>query len=87
MNHSGNIDYTEFLTFVASSDRLGDEESLKRAFSWIDYDNDNKISSSELQKCLNCEIPAEAIEEIMREYDTNCDGFITYDEFIKCIKG
>ena len=43
-NNSGKIDYAEFLTFGAGSDKLLSEEALHKAFEWLDQNSDNKIS-------------------------------------------
>lgn len=72
------------------------EEYLKLAFSYFDkvtsinnlrflQDGNGKISQSELKEVLSNEdvqIADDELLQIIREVDTNKDGYVDYNEFI-----
>lgn len=89
---NGTIDYTEFI--AASIDhKLYEQESVcKAAFRVFDLDGDGKITIDEMHQVLEMNFVQEAfsremIEEIINEVDTNNDGSIDFDEFLKMMKG
>ncbi|KAF7458403.1 calcium-dependent protein kinase CDPK5 [Cryptosporidium felis] len=89
---NGRIDYTEFL--AASIDhRLYEQESLcKAAFRVFDLDMDGRISPQELSRVLNVTFIQEAFEQstidsLLKEVDTNQDGFIDFNEFMRMMMG
>ncbi|KAH8740112.1 calcium-dependent protein kinase [Cryptosporidium ryanae] len=89
---NGRIDYTEFI--AASIDhKLYEQESLcKAAFKVFDLDMDGKISPQELSRVLNVRFIQEAFEQstinsLLKEVDTNQDGYIDFNEFMKMMMG
>ncbi|KAK6588446.1 calcium-dependent kinase [Cryptosporidium xiaoi] len=89
---NGRIDYTEFI--AASIDhKLYEQESLCRAaFKVFDLDMDGKISPQELGRVLNVKFIQEAFEQstidsLLKEVDTNQDGYIDFNEFMKMMMG
>eukprot|EP00429_Kryptoperidinium_foliaceum_P072812 CAMPEP_0176051412 /NCGR_PEP_ID=MMETSP0120_2-20121206/25560_1 /TAXON_ID=160619 /ORGANISM="Kryptoperidinium foliaceum, Strain CCMP 1326" /LENGTH=510 /DNA_ID=CAMNT_0017384853 /DNA_START=21 /DNA_END=1553 /DNA_ORIENTATION=- len=84
-NHSGAIDYTEFL--AATLDRKADltEEVLWMAFNAFDRNGDGKVTTSDLQHVLRCACVGCA-EEVMASVDANGDGTIDFGEFVAMMK-
>jgi len=64
-----------------------DTKELRDVFRKIDLDSDGKLSKSELlthySLSLGVEQAEEEVERIMRDVDTDNNGFIDYTEFIK----
>lgn len=89
---NGTIDYTEFI--AASIDhKLYEQEAVcKAAFRVFDLDGDGKITIEEMRKVLEMnfvqeEFTHEMIEEMVKEVDTNNDGMIDFEEFMKMMRG
>ncbi|KAG6637234.1 hypothetical protein I3843_11G160600 [Carya illinoinensis] len=69
-----------------------DEEGIKKLFSVVDTNGDEKISYGELRALvvgirfeeidLNKD---DAVDKLMRDFDTSQDGHIDVTEFVKCI--
>ncbi|XP_040987373.1 sodium/calcium exchanger NCL-like [Juglans microcarpa x Juglans regia] len=66
-----------------------DEESIKKLFSVVDIDGDRKISRSELRALVvgirfeEIELNEdEAVDKLMRDFDTSKDSFIDETEFV-----
>jgi len=89
---NGTIDYTEFI--AASIDhKLYEQESVCRsAFRVFDLDGDGKITIDEMHNVLEMNFVREAftrdiVEEMIKEVDTNNDGSIDFEEFMKMMRG
>eukprot|EP00397_Hematodinium_sp_SG-2012_P005362 GEMP01005381.1.p1 GENE.GEMP01005381.1~~GEMP01005381.1.p1 ORF type:complete len:836 (+),score=228.65 GEMP01005381.1:224-2731(+) len=86
LDHSGEIEFSEFLVgcMALFDNKIG--LILKTAFRTIDTDNSGEISSEELSNLLR-KIGGEGItsreteDAILRQIDRDGDGIITYDEF------
>ncbi|KAJ1686736.1 hypothetical protein LUZ63_018126 [Rhynchospora breviuscula] len=84
---SGTVDFNEFLTLMAH--KLKDKESedeLREAFRVFDKDQNGFISGAELRHVmtnLGEKLTDEEVQEMVREADTDGDGQINYDEFVK----
>ncbi|CEM12751.1 unnamed protein product [Vitrella brassicaformis CCMP3155] len=82
-DHSGMIDYTEFL--VAAMDRRTflSEKKLEAAFRAFDKDGSGKISKDELAAVFGVgqNIAEDLFEEMIREADKDGDGEVDMDEF------
>lgn len=89
----GEIDYMEFVTAALhiTQQQRGDRDAwnkrLKTAFDRIDADGNGKIDASELEQELAAsgESP-EAISELIKEYDTDGDGLIDFQEFSQILR-
>ena len=79
---------------TAASNRyryIMDEENLKAAFNIIDIDGSGKITLEQLKECFQMAILSNTEEckeqeggeweTIMKEIDTNQDGFIDFEDF------
>jgi calmodulin len=83
------IDFEEFvILMIKRRKELNSEDELRSAFRMFDKDNDKKISNSELKYIITTigeKLTEEEIDEIIKEVDTDGDGFINYEEFVDMI--
>lgn len=82
-DHSGFIDYTEFLRASLDMKKVLNANNLEMAFSMIDEDGSGKISAAELQKLLGGEslCDDQVWKQIIGQVDQNGDGEIDLKEF------
>ena len=77
-NHSGEIDYTEFLVATLNQELLLDEAKLKEAFGAFDKDGDGHIDVQEIKGLMaGVELTDEEWLELMEEYDVDGDGKVS----------
>ena len=83
----GKVDFKEFLCLMAKKMKeTKTEEDLIEAFKVFDRDGNGLISSHELRFVMLSSgesLSGEEIDETIREADTDCDGYINYEEFVK----
>jgi calmodulin len=83
---SGTIDFGEFIALIIRKMKDSDlDEEIKEAFQVFDKDGNGYISSHEMRAIIESiqGIPEEEIEEMLKEADSDNDGQINYEEFIK----
>ena len=84
---SGKIEFKEFLELFARKMKDPDtEEDLIEAFKIFDKDGNGVISAAELRHVMTTlgeRLTGEEADEMIREADTDGDGFINYHEFVK----
>jgi len=90
-DHSGSIDYTEFLAATLDRSLASQEAACWAAFRVFDKNDDQKISKEELIAVLQSRdvqhhVGKDSIEHIMAEVDTNGDGEIDFDEFMAMMR-
>jgi len=64
-------------------------KNMMSAFKYIDTDNSNTLSRTEIEAALstwNIPIDREEVDELLAACDKKGDGEITYDEFLKYLK-
>lgn len=85
LNHSGYIDYTEFLLGTTQKEVLLSSENLDKTFAVFDTDRSGKISVAELRNILGGAVSAgsNSWEELIKEVDSNGDGELDLHEFKK----
>lgn len=86
-DNSGVIDYTEFLAATLDKRAYIQEDVVWGAFRVFDRDGDGVITQDELRQVvaggeLEDVWTAVAIEEMMKEVDSNGDGLIDFQEFL-----
>lgn len=84
---SGTMDFKEFLNMMAHRlKEASSEEELKEAFRVFDKDQNGFISAAELNhvmKNIGEKLTDDEVNEMVHEADTDGDGQINYQEFIK----
>ncbi len=83
---SGTIDFGEFIGLIIRKMKDSDmDEEIREAFEVFDRDGNRVITSHEMRAVLEGikGIPEDEIEEMILEADTDNDGQIDLDEFIK----
>ncbi|CAE7203737.1 CPK4 [Symbiodinium sp. CCMP2592] len=94
MDHSGNVDYSEFIAGCLDAHMGLIESALFHAFHVFDVNNDGVISLSELRSILNSNGEAlsvvlpegKTVEGFMKDIDTSKDGFISFEELKDFLK-
>jgi len=87
IDQSGTIEFDEFKTLIGPHfQKEKPPEDYIDAFKFFDKDGDGFISRTELRHIMNtvdANLAEADIEEMIREADSNGDGKIDFDEFIK----
>jgi len=83
INGDGVLSYQELLLTAVDRKLRAKEERLWDTFRRLDLDGDGKVSAKEIEQVLGKENAA----ELIKEADTNGDGFISIDEFVKLWSG
>ena len=91
MDGNGFIEYEEFVRAAVSKEKFMGENVLKFAFRFFDKDNSGKIDYEEIEaifknSVIDKEHVTESLNKIIYEIDTNRDGKISFDEFVKVMK-
>lgn len=74
VNHSGKVEYTEFLASAIETYGLVEEERIAEAFDQLDVDNSGTISRAELISFLGRDADGDEVSGILREWDRDNDG-------------
>merc|ERR1712038_763189 len=82
----GEIYYVEFLAATLEAHGRITEERLAEAFDRIDSDDSGIISKKNLRELLGEEYSEEKINNILNEADTDKDGGINFDDFLKTFR-
>ena len=87
-DEDGNIDYTEFLVSCGKNLQKISQDNLTIAFNLFDLDGNGVITSEELRQVLEDGQITDSVvwEELLKEADTNGDGFVDLKEFKKFMK-
>ncbi|UKK00739.1 calmodulin-domain protein kinase [Theileria orientalis] len=85
LDHSGTINYSEFITGCIDKSTLLSKERLKLAFSTFDADGSGKISKKEITEIFGlCKLP-DSWSTLLEDIDINHDGEIDFDEFVSML--
>ncbi|KAL2443965.1 Calmodulin [Exophiala dermatitidis] len=89
IDHSGSIDFDEFLKMMSTTVRAQDfAHETRAAFDVFDKDGSGTISADELRqvmKSLGENLTDAEIEEMIREADKDMNGTIDYEEFVQLL--
>lgn len=83
IDHSGFIDYSEFIVALMDKKKMLSKENLKQAFDLFDKDGNGTLTTDEIRSILGVgkNMSEKVWEEIIREVDTNNDGIVSFEEF------
>lgn len=81
--NDNEIYYLEFLAATLEARGRITEERLADAFDRLDSDDSGYISRRNFREILGSEYSDEKVDEFLREVDTDGDGRISFDEFLK----
>lgn len=88
---NGTIDFGEFLDLMAHKIKdLDSDEELREAFKVFDKDQNGYISAAELRHVminLGEKLTEEEVELMIKEADTDGDGQVNYEEFVRMMLG
>ncbi|CAD8161306.1 unnamed protein product [Paramecium pentaurelia] len=83
-NHSGRIDYQEFVLATIDQKKYFNREKLLMLFQQIDRDHSGQLSKLEVKKLLrDMQIPKEKLDQLSQQLDQDGDGQITQEEFLQ----
>lgn len=86
MDHSGTIEYSEFLEALMSKAEIANEENLKAAFAFFDSDNNGFIEAKDMrlifERASNLSDQA-SLQHMIDEADESKDGKLDFKEFKK----
>jgi calcium-dependent protein kinase len=91
MDNNGYIEYEEFVRAAVSKEYFVDENILKFAFRYFDKDDSGEITFDEIESVFKESVTDKAnvhkaLEQIIKEVDTNGDGIISFNEFADIMK-
>ncbi|KAJ1294115.1 hypothetical protein BS78_01G121400 [Paspalum vaginatum] len=89
VNGNGYLDYGEFVAITIHLQRLSNDGHLRKAFLFFDKDSSGYIERAELADALADEAghtDEAALNNVLREVDTDKDGRISFDEFVAMMK-
>ncbi|KAJ9602693.1 hypothetical protein H2200_012887 [Cladophialophora chaetospira] len=89
VDHSGAIDFDEFIKMMSTTVKAQDfAHETRAAFNVFDKDGSGTISADELRqvmKSLGENLTDEEIDEMIREADKDKNGTIDYEEFVQLL--
>lgn len=87
LDGNGSISFSEFVILMKKCEVETDfDREIREAFKFFDKNGSGSIDKQELtdiMKGLGANLSEAEIDLLMREADTNCDGTIEIDEFLK----
>lgn len=89
VNGNGYLDYGEFVAITIHLQRLSNDAHLRKAFLFFDKDSSGYIERAELADALADEAghaDEAALDNVLREVDTDKDGRISFEEFVAMMK-
>ena len=86
---NGEINYEDFLTIVKRREKDVDkEEEVLNAFKLFDKEGNGLININELKHIMltvGNNITEEELNDLLKEADTDNDGYINYEEFLRSL--
>ena len=91
MDNNGYIEYEEFVRAAVSKEHFVNENVLRFAFRYFDKDDSGEITFDEIESVFKESVTDKAnvhkaLEQIIKEVDTNGDGIISFNEFADIMK-
>ncbi|KAG8722786.1 calmodulin-like 3 [Ceratobasidium sp. 395] len=89
LDHSGTIDFDEFLAMMGGMmQETSMDDEMREAFQVFDKDGSGQISAEELKgmmASLGERLSDSEVQQMIEEADTDGDGQISYTEFVKML--
>merc|ERR1712032_1304538 len=87
-DHSGSIDYTEFLTMMMNRKLLMDKQACWEAFRVLDADGTRTVDREEIKNYIEGSggVMTEELEEAIAKADADQDGSVDFEEFCSLIR-
>merc|ERR1719499_1672880 len=85
-NHDGTIEYSEFLAAMVSSRLQLHDDLLQQTFRRFDQHKDGFIRAEEFKQVLGDLGDGPVMKTAMDKLDKDCDGKISYEEFIAYLR-
>lgn len=86
-NNDGAVDYDELVTMRINKKLRSKESRLRKVFQALDKDGDGYVTTEELHQALDSvsdqPVTMEYCAALISEVDLNCDGRVSYEEFLK----
>jgi len=85
-NSNGVMDFDELLSSRINRKLTSKEERMRKIFKCLDRDGSNTLTAEEIKEAvisINSGISLEKCKELIAEADTNKDGVIDYEEWLK----
>ena len=86
---NGEINYDEFISILNKREKdVDNEEELLKAFKVFDKEGNGLININELKHIMltvGNNLSESEINDMLTEADTDMDGYINYEEFIRSI--
>jgi calcium-dependent protein kinase len=85
-NSNGVMDFDELLSSRINRKLTSKEERMRKIFKCLDRDNSNTLTADEIKDAvvsINSSITVKRCQELIAEADTNNDGVIDYEEWLK----
>ena len=78
-NHSGEIDFTEFLVAAINKDKLLEGNYIQKGFQLFDEDGDGFIDIGELKSVMNgVNLTDDEWREVIKQFDSDNDGKVRF---------
>lgn len=92
-DYKGNITFKKFLTIMALQMKDNNsEDEMREVFMAFDQDGSGFLDAAELKHFMTKEgdkgeqMTDAEVDEMIREWDTDGDGKLNYEEFVKMMK-
>mmetsp|Transcript_142278 Transcript_142278/g.345780 ORF Transcript_142278/g.345780 Transcript_142278/m.345780 type:complete len:340 (+) Transcript_142278:100-1119(+) len=86
VNHTEEVQYSEFLAAMVSSRIALHDGLLRSTFKRFDTDNTGFISYDNLREVMGESFEGEEVDNILKAVDSSNDGKISYQEFIAFLR-
>jgi Ca2+-binding EF-hand superfamily protein len=86
-DHTGRVNYLEFMASTIPSSFLMDDARLKHAFDRMDTDSSGYITPENLKEILGADFDQHSVQKMIAAADYEHDGRISFQEFVKLIRG
>ncbi|KAK2954613.1 putative Calmodulin, striated muscle [Blattamonas nauphoetae] len=88
---NGTIDFSEFITMMSRKmAEVDTEEEIRIAFQTFDQDGNGYITRDELRDMminLGEKLTPDEVDAMIKEADLDGDGQVSFDEFVRMMKG